>query len=69
MLDGSSYFAGYRIGGREVRIFDTNGCQRTTFMMPGPIVTPGALGPYVFVFHTESGTVAIGAPSGNIRQW
>ena len=67
MLDGSTYFAGYRIGGNEVRIFDTNGCQHGSYCLPGHIVCPAALGPHVFVFITDRGPYAIDAPSGNVR--
>lgn len=67
MIDESTYFAGYRIGGSEVRIFDTNGCGHGSFCLPGPIICPAALGPHVFVFITDHGPCVIDAPAGILR--
>lgn len=69
MINGDTYFAAYRIGGNRVNIFDTNGCQRTSYCLPSSIVTPAALGPYVFVFAMEHGVYAIDARDGSVRQW
>lgn len=67
MFDGSTYFAAYRIGGRNIYIYNTLGSQRFTFTAPQGIVSPAALGPYIFVFNMEDGAFCIDARTGSYR--